>query len=126
MKAIIIFLLAFTVMSCSDDKSANNTLLGDEKWHLLDVSCECEPLLLEKGQYTFDFNLDNMTVTIVNNTNDDSDLLFPSGKYDIVKDDETLTINNILYYYSIKEDILILDENGASALDAPLYRFEKD
>ena len=119
-------MLAVTIISCSDTKSERSNALDDATWHLRSVTCECEPPQIDKDQYTFEFDLESNTVTVTNETNVNSNLLLESGTYDILQEEEKLTINGILYYYNITEEQLTLDENGQSVVDAPFYVFDKD
>jgi hypothetical protein len=97
-KIAIILFVNICFMSCEDNSKSENTLEG--KWNVTQIiGGFAQPVNYEEGSFTWTFNFDNKTVTIVNISQPFDTLYSPTfinnrgGNYSF----EIVTENNIDY-----------------------------
>lgn len=121
---LLLTVLLFTAVACTKENNepAENELQGE--WYLVDISCFCEPIDLEKGESIWEFDIENSEVHIDKNTNKEGPYLFNTGSYPITVTDSTVSLSNRTYDYYFENSKLYLSDNPA--VDGPLLEFERD
>jgi len=113
------------MISCNsdDDKASNPDQELNGIWNLTMVTCECPFIELEIGQHTWDIDLDNNTVVVQNNVQEDTHTIPDSGTYAISVTDTTFTFleTDFVYYFS-DGDLFLEDE---PEVDGPRITFKR-
>lgn len=123
----LILILALTsLLACGKDELSDLENKGlNGKWNLISVSCECEPVNLEKGQLIWYINTVQSKLTVVNHLTDDVNGM-ESGEYNITinQEDSRIEILSIDYEYWFEDsDLIIADKPW---VDGPLIRLVRD
>ena len=123
----LILMLALTsLLACDKDELSSLENKGlNGKWNLISVSCECEPVNLEKGQLIWYINTVQSKLTVVNHLTDDVNGM-ESGEYNITinQEDSRIEILSIDYEYWFEDsDLIIADKPW---VDGPLIRLVRD
>lgn len=130
MKPILI--LAFSILfifSCKKDNNNTESLVNkgiNGKWNLINVSCECQPVNLEKGEQVWYIDSIDQKITVNNYVIKEMHTILESGEYPILLDytKGTVKLNDVNYIYWIENEILYIADHPWS--DGPLIRFERD
>lgn len=122
MKKIILLFALIAFVSCSDDDSPNQNVLNGT-WHLIDVTCECEPVDFQVGEHVWDFNLENNKIDVVNNPSENLQIL-DTGNYDFSLSEGKITILSVAYDYYFKDGHLFLSDHPE--VDGPLMEFTRN
>ena len=112
--------ILYSLCSCGDDFAQQL----DGSWDLVDVSCECEVLVLADNDHVWQFDSENSQVTIYNKLSVDHPAIISSGTYDINILENVVTIESIDYLSRFENEQLILD--SGSSFDNPLLVFERN
>lgn len=112
--------IIFMLCSCGDDFAQEL----DGSWDLVDVSCECEVLVLTDNDHVWQFDVENSQVTIYNNLSVNHPAIISSGTYDINVLENVISIQSIDYLSRFENEQLILD--SGSSFDNPLLVFERN
>ncbi len=123
----LILILALTsLLACDKDELGSLEDKGlNGKWNLISVSCECEPVNLEKGQLIWYIDTVQSKLIVVNHLTDDVNGM-ESGEYNITinQEDSRIEILSIDYEYWFEDsDLIIADKPW---VDGPLIRLVRD
>ncbi|WP_303920645.1 hypothetical protein [Draconibacterium sediminis] len=123
----LIMILALTsLLACDKDELGSLENKGlNGKWNLISVSCECEPVNLEKGQLIWYIDTVKSKLTVVNHLTEDVNGM-ESGEYNITINqvDSRIEILSIDYeYWFENSDLIIADRPW---VDGPLIRLVRD
>ena len=123
----LILILALTsLLACDKDELGSLENKGlNGKWNLISVSCECEPVNLEKGQLIWYIDTVKSKLTVVNHLTEDVNGM-ESGEYNITINqvDSRIEILSIDYeYWFENSDLIIADRPW---VDGPLIRLVRD
>lgn len=124
---LILILALISLLSCDKDDfdSLENEGLNG-KWNLIDVSCECEPVDLEKGQLIWYIDTVHSKLTVVSHVIENLNTIMESGEYSITINhiDSRIEILSTDYEYWFENgDLIIADRPW---VDGPLLRFVRD
>ena len=128
----ILFLVALSLiaMTYSCDKEENNDCSPsqshalDGEWHLINVSCECEPVILELGENVWTMNVAVGTLVVEDNTTEDYPAVPASGNYDLIVTTDSLYYEwPYGYTYHFQNGDLFLDQQSES--DGPLVQLTR-
>ncbi len=123
-KIVLLFALIGFISSCSNDDDNTNqedTLNGN--WHLIDVTCECEPVDFQKGEHIWSFDLSNNKLSVVNNPDETLQIL-NTGNYTFSLKEKKITILTVEYDYYFKNGNLFLSDHPE--IDGPLMEFTRN
>lgn len=124
MKNLFLFVLCFSLLSCNNDDEVANAHVLDGKWNLVEVSCECLPVNLDKGQHIWRFNVNENKLLVENNVNENLHTILDSGTYTIDVTNDIVKLQDIEYDYYFNEGVLYLDHQSES--DGPLIKLLRD
>ncbi len=119
LKTFITLTLLYMVMSCSDEEQSNFQQLKGE-WNLVNVTCECSPADLEKGQHIWNFNVENSTVSVKNEVEKPLQIL-DTDTYQFDLTSTTIMLKSVTYDYYFEEEKLFLADHPEA--DGPLMEF---
>lgn len=114
---VIVSAFLIFLTSCNDQE---NIELLEGQWQLVNVSCECVPSDLNKGQHTWTFDVENNSLTVFNEVEKPLQIL-DSDTYTIGITASTIRINSVTYDYYFEDGNLFLGDEPD--LDGPLLRF---
>jgi len=122
---ILLALILLGAFACTkeDDQdcapAASHALDGE--WHLISVTCECPPVLLELEENVWTINVAAGTLEVEDNTTGDLPAVPESGSYSLIVTSDSLFYQLPYgYRYSIEDGDLILDQEPE--VDGPLVR----
>lgn len=132
-KSLFVIVLATFFISCEDDNNLTETTIAG-KWNVIQtIGGAFQPRDYEKGSFTWEFNMTQKAVTIVNGTNIDDSLTPPSfinnrgGTYsfEIVEENDVnfLVVGNRKGSIKLENNKLTLDYGVA--VDDIGYVFER-
>ncbi|WGK64225.1 hypothetical protein [Croceiramulus getboli] len=122
--SIVVLAYFFAFISCSSDDNAIIDPRIDGKWNLTFVSCECEPVDLEKGQHIWFIDVASGTLTVVDNTTEELHTLPDAGEYPFQATLNTITVFDAEWDYYFRDGNLIVEDSPET--DGPQITLKRD
>ncbi|MGD1844984.1 MAG: hypothetical protein ACFB10_06275 [Salibacteraceae bacterium] len=91
---------------------------------MMDVTCECRPVFLQRGDQVWTFDVETNQLHVRNNSPQPENSILASGTYPIAVGSQSVTIETVEYDYYFTNGRLFLSDHPE--VDGPLIEFEKD